>query len=127
MNSKQGARYIKRRMGNDLKNQILLRDGIITEESVAAQRKPSVLACPRCNLVNASENKYCSSCSYPLTPSAFDEIKEAENRNIQTLQQKYEQDMKGMREQMNQIISMIQQNPILAHVKPETLIKKRLD
>jgi hypothetical protein len=30
MNSKQGARYIKKRMGNDLKNQILLRDGIVT-------------------------------------------------------------------------------------------------
>jgi hypothetical protein len=40
-------------MGNDLKNQILLRDGIITEESVAMQRTPSVLPCPRCNLVNA--------------------------------------------------------------------------
>ena len=127
MNSKQGARYIKRRMGNDLKNQILLRDGIITEESVTAQRKPSVLTCPRCNLVNASENKYCSSCSYPLTPSAFEEIKEAENMKIQTLQQKYEQDMNSVREQMNQIMLMIQQNPMLAQIKPEALIKKRVD
>jgi integrase/recombinase XerD len=127
MNSKQGARYIKRRMGNDLKNQILLRDGIITEESVTTQRKPSVLACPRCNLVNALENKYCSSCSYPLTPSAFEEIKEAENMKIQTLQQKYEQDMKGMREQMNQIMLMIEQNPMLVQVKPEALIKKEMD
>ncbi|MFL6423782.1 MAG: hypothetical protein ACJ71R_09340 [Nitrososphaeraceae archaeon] len=127
MNSKQGARYIKTRMGNDLKNQILLRDGIITEESVAAQRKPSVLSCPRCNLVNASENKYCSSCSYPLTPSAFEEIKEVENMKIQTLEQKYEQDMNAMREEMNQkftqIISVIQQNPMLAQIKPEMLCK----
>jgi integrase/recombinase XerD len=53
MNSKHGVRYIKTRMGNDLKNQILLRDGIITEESVTAQRKPSILNCPRCNLANA--------------------------------------------------------------------------
>jgi predicted amidophosphoribosyltransferase len=124
MNSKQGARYIKTRMSNDLKNQILLRDGITTEESVTAQRKPSVLACPRCKLVNSSENKYCSSCSYPLVPSAFEEIKEAENKNIQTLQQKYEQEMKAMREQMNHILSLIQQNPVLANVKPEILIKK---
>jgi integrase/recombinase XerD len=127
MNSKQGARYIKRRMGNDLKNQILSRDGIITEESVTAQRKPSVLACPRCNLVNASENKYCSSCSYPLTPSAFEEIKEAENMKIQTLQQKHEQDISAMREQMNHIMSMIQQNPMLARVKPEALLHKRTE
>src|SRR5919204_5154827 len=85
------------------------------------QRKPSVLACPRCNLVNASENKYCSSCSYPLIPSAFEEIKEAENMKIQTLQQKYEQEMKDMHEQMNQILSLIQQNPMLAQVKPEVI------
>jgi hypothetical protein len=45
MNSKQGSRYIKRRMGNDLKNQILVHDGIITEESAVAERKPSVLSC----------------------------------------------------------------------------------
>ena len=31
MNSKQGARYIKRRMGNDLKQKILVQNGIITE------------------------------------------------------------------------------------------------
>src|SRR5215212_4263542 len=35
MNSHQGARYIKKRMGNDLKNQILVHNGIITEEAVA--------------------------------------------------------------------------------------------
>jgi integrase/recombinase XerD len=35
------------------------------------QRKPSVLTCPRCSLVNAIDNKYCSKCSYPLVPSAF--------------------------------------------------------
>jgi len=76
MNSKQGSRYIKRRMGDDLKNQILARNGIISEESVAAQRKPSVLTCARCSLVNAVDNKFCSKCSYPLTPQAYEEIKE---------------------------------------------------
>jgi integrase/recombinase XerD len=55
MNSKQGSRHIKRRMGNDLKKQILIHNGIISEDEV--QRKPSVLACPRCNPVNAIDNK----------------------------------------------------------------------
>jgi integrase/recombinase XerD len=100
MNSKQGSRYIKRRMGNDLKNQILVHNGIITEEAAVMQRKPSVLTCPRCSLVNAIENKYCSKCSYPLVPSAFDEIKEAENIKINSIQEKYEKDMKAMREEM---------------------------
>ncbi|MGC1928086.1 MAG: hypothetical protein WA667_03875 [Candidatus Nitrosopolaris sp.] len=45
-----------------------------------------------------------------------------------SLQQKYEQDMKAVREEMNQqfgqIMSMIQQNPKLAHIKPGMLTKK---
>jgi hypothetical protein len=40
------------------------------------------------------------------------------------MQQKYEQDMNAMREQMNQIMSMIQQNPMLAQVKPNVLLKQ---
>jgi integrase len=44
----------------------------------------------------------------------------------QVMQQKYEQDINSVREQMNQIMLMIQQNPTLAQVKPESLIKKRL-
>ena len=73
MNSKQGSRYIKRRMGNDSKLKILEYNGVISPEE--SKRKPSILNCPRRNLVNAMENKYCSKCSYPLVPSAFEEIK----------------------------------------------------
>ena len=58
MNSKQGSRYIKRRMGVDLKEQILVHNGIILEEEI--KKKPSVLTCARCNLTNVIENKYCS-------------------------------------------------------------------
>jgi integrase/recombinase XerD len=38
MNSKQSARYIKRRMGNDLKQKILVQNGIISEQQI--ERKP---------------------------------------------------------------------------------------
>ena len=98
MNSKQSVRYIKRRMGNDLKQKILVQNGLISEQEI--EKKPSILNCPRCSLVNAIENKYCSKCSYPLVPSAFDEINEAENKKIQQIQDKYEQDMKKMPEVM---------------------------
>jgi hypothetical protein len=126
MNSKQGARYIKRRMGNDLKRQILIHNGILAGEEI--QKKSSVSICPRCSLVNAIDNKYCSKCSYPLVPSAFEEIKVAEAMKIQSLQEKYEQDMKAIREEMNQqfakIMLMVQQNPQLAYIKPEALNEK---
>jgi hypothetical protein len=111
-------------MGNDLKQKILVQNGIIAEQQI--ERKPSILNCPRCSLVNAIDSKFCSKCSYTLVPSAFDEIKESENRKIQTLQEKYQQDIRAMREEMNQqfsqIMSMIQQNPKLVHIKPEVLI-----
>jgi integrase/recombinase XerD len=113
-------------MGNDLKQKILVQNGIISEHQI--ERKPSILNCSRCSLVNAIENKYCSKCSYPLVPSAFDEIKDAENKKIQQIQDKYEQDMQKMREEMHQnfsqIISLINQNPQLANIKPEVLSKK---
>ena len=100
MNSKQATRYSKRRMGNDLKQKILVYIGIISDGEM--QIKPSVLTCPRCDLVNAIENKYCSKCSYRLVPSAFDEIKEEEDRKIQAIEQKHIQDMIAIREEMRE-------------------------
>jgi hypothetical protein len=89
MNSRQGSRYIKTRMGNELKNKILEYNGIISED--IQKKKPSVLNCPRCDLVNILENKYCSKCSYPLKPEAFDELKEEENRRVKELEIKYKE------------------------------------
>jgi hypothetical protein len=89
MNSKQGSRYIKRRMGNELKNKILEYNGIITEE--IQKKKPIQSICPRCDLSNVLENKYCSKCSYPLKPEAFDEIKEEENKKIIELETRYKE------------------------------------
>src|SRR5215203_1282681 len=125
MNSKQGTRYIKTRLGNELKEKILEYNGIIDANNV--KKKLHVLNCPRCELVNAIENKYCSKCSYPLKPEAYDEIKGMEEKRIKTLEQKYENDMKSFREDMNKQLSemmlMIQQNPKLSYVKPEILEK----
>ena len=125
MNSKQSTRYIKSRMGNELKEKILQYNGIISENET--KKKSSVIDCPRCDLVNAVENKYCSKCSYPLKPEAYDEIKNLEEKRIEIMQQKYENDMKTLREDMNNQLSkmmlMIQQNPKLSYVKPEILEK----
>ena len=46
-----------------------------------------VLSYPRCNLVNAIENKYCSKCSYPLVPSAYDQLKQSEERRIKNMEE----------------------------------------
>ena len=80
MNSKQGFRYIKNRMGDELKNKILEQNGIILDTEL--KPKLTFAICPRCELVNQIENKYCSKCSYPLTPQAFEEIKNEEDAKL---------------------------------------------
>jgi hypothetical protein len=63
---------------------------ILPDES---NRKASIINCPRCYLVNVMENKYCSTCSYPLVPSAFEEIKMMEEIQINELKSKYDSDI----------------------------------
>lgn len=105
MNSKQGTRYIKRRMGNDLKQKILEYNGIVPP--LYLEKKPSILNCARCNLINAIDSKYCLKCSYPLVPSAFEEIKEAEIVKINQMEEKYEKEMKEMREHIEKRLHQI--------------------
>ena len=88
MNSKQGSRYIKRRMGPELKGQILSRNGIISENEF--KQKPSMLLCSRCDFVNAAENNYCSKCSYPLRQHVYEEIKNNEEKRLQTLEKQFQ-------------------------------------
>ena len=43
--------------------------------------------CPRCELINALENIYCYKCSYPLVPSAYDEIKQSEEKRLKKMEE----------------------------------------
>jgi ribosomal protein L37E len=107
MNSKQPSRYIKARMGNDLKQKILVQNGIITE--VDAKPMPTVADCARCRTINPLENKYCSSCGYPLSVAAYEELKAAETEKIAELKtqiDKMKQDhseMLGIKAQMDEM------------------------
>jgi integrase/recombinase XerD len=128
MNSRQGSRYIKNRMGNELKTKILVQNGIISEKDI--QKQPLILVCGRCQITNALENRYCSKCSYPLKPEAYDDIKVKEEIRIKEIEEKHSKEIQTIREEMytqfNQIISIIQQNPVLAQVKPEALTNKKI-
>ncbi|HET7643408.1 MAG TPA: hypothetical protein VFK40_07855, partial [Nitrososphaeraceae archaeon] len=126
MNSRQGTRYIKTRLGNELKEKILQYNGITSDKE---DKKISfILNCPKCELVNAIENKYCSKCSYPLTPQAFDEIKLDEDKRFNALKEVHNKEIISLRADMEEkfthIISLIQQIPNLKYIKPEVLFKK---
>jgi ribosomal protein L37E len=108
MNSKQPSRYIKARMGNDLKQKILVQNGILTEADVP-KPTPTVSGCARCRLVNTIENKYCSSCGYPLSVGAYEELKAAENEEmnkvkllLQELESEHSQQIANLNAQLNE-------------------------
>ena len=95
---KAGSRYIKTRMGNELKIKILEHNGIIYDDM--QKQKSCIINCPRCDLTNALDNKYCSKCSYPLTPEAFDLLKQNEEQRFIDLKNKLIQDLENKIQQI---------------------------
>jgi integrase/recombinase XerD len=105
MNSRQGSRYIKNRMGYELRNKILEQNGIIIDADM--KPKPTIMSCPRFELVNQIENKYCSKCSYPLTPQAFEEIKNEEDAKFRALEEKQGKEIADMQYKLKKIMENV--------------------
>lgn len=108
-----------------LQHTISQREGIDLDDGII-KPKPVVISYHRCDIVNPRENIFCSKCTYPLAPQAYDILKENERTEIEHMKQKHELELKAGREEMNSKInwlaSLIQQNPKLAHVKPDALL-----
>ncbi len=111
INSKQGSRYIKKRMGNELKNKILEYNGIITKDM--EKKKTNIQNCPRCDLVNAVENKYCSKCSYPLTPEAYDQIKQDEEKRFIEMEKKYNNKIENIENTLKNLVLKVDMQKLI--------------
>jgi integrase/recombinase XerD len=118
--------------GNESTESILEAYGILPKGQQLDQLKPK--PCPQCNELNKPDGKFCVKCRMVLTYDAYSdtiEEKQQKDSEVKELKQKYEQDMKTVREEMNQqftqIMSMIRQNPQLACIKPEVLSRKTLE
>jgi len=104
MNSRQGNRYIKNRMGNELKNKILEHSGISIEP--LKKQKSAVFDCPKCEYVNPIENKFCDRCSYPSV-EGFEQIKLDEENRIKKLEEKYTQKISNIENTLEKLLFMI--------------------
>jgi integrase/recombinase XerD len=118
--------------GNESNESLLEAYGIIPKDHKIDQLRPK--QCPNCSESNKPGSKFCSKCRMVLTYDAYSETLEKQQEKeseVQNLKGKYEQDMKAMSEEMNQkfsqIMSMIQQNPKLAQVKPAVLVEKTIE
>ena len=108
--------------GTESSRSLLEARGIITVDSKQVNILKSK-KCPHCNEPNKSESRFCVKCPMVLTYDAYNETIEKEKQRESEVQNLRE-DMKSMRDQMNQIMIMVQQNPRLANIKPEVLIAK---
>ena len=112
--------------GNESCESLLEAYGIVSKNNGSADTILSPKICPNCNEGNTLDTKWCNKCRMVLTYDAYNKTLEKQfekESQVQMLRQKYEQDMKTMRDEMNnqfsKIMSMIQQNPKLTHVKSE--------
>jgi hypothetical protein len=90
--------------GNESSDILLEAYGIVTkDQQLADALKPK--QCPNCNEPNKPDSRFCAKCRMVLTYDAYNETlqnqKEKESE-VQVLKEKHEQDMKTMREEMEQ-------------------------
>lgn len=87
--------------GNESSEGILEAYGIIPKDKQRSDAlKPK--QCPNCNEPNKPDSRFCAKCRMVLTYDAYNETLERQQEKeseIQKLQEKYEQDMKSMREE----------------------------
>ena len=119
MSSKMPQVYIHY-FGNESSKSLLEAKGLIRIEDL--EKKSDILKprqCPNCNEPNKHDSKFCIKCMMVLTYDSYNELRDEDKQKIDKL----ETDMKSVKEGMNKIFLLIQQNPSLVNVKPEVLEK----
>ena len=101
------------------------------EQMKTTEYKLKSVKCKRCSEMISPTMNFCSKCALPVDlKNEYTREIELENENS-LLREQLDQGMKDMREEMNQqfnrIMSLIRQNPQLAHIKLEALSRKKID
>jgi integrase/recombinase XerD len=110
--SEMPKRYIHK-FGNEACESILAARGILSKDQQVSNLLQSK-QCPNCSEPNKPDSKFCAKCRMVLTYDAYSETLDKQHEKeseVQVLRQKYERDMKSMRQEMEnrfqQILSKI--------------------
>ena len=125
-NSNMAQRYLHY-FGNESSQNLLEAYGIVTNDNVPINTlNPKI--CVNCNESNTQDANFCSKCKMIMSLEGYQEALDSQRQKedeMQEMKDKYEHDIKAIREEMNQQFSkmmlMMQQNPQLAYIKPEAL------
>jgi integrase len=105
--------------GNESSESLLEAYGIVTRD----HNQSSVLKykqCPNCSEPNKSDSRFCAKCRMVLTYDAYNETLENQKEKeseVQRLQEKYQQEMKAMREEMENKFQQILAKIDVANLK----------
>jgi hypothetical protein len=121
MSSKMPQVYLHY-FGNESSKSLLEEKGIINKKDMEKQNILKSKLCPSCQEPNKSDSKFCMnpSCKMVLSYDSYHEIRSEDKSKIEKL----ENDMESLKEGMNKIMILIQQNPIMSYFKPEVLANK---
>lgn len=104
-------------LSGESNNAILEKYGIITKETREKENILKAKECPNCQEKNKHESKFCIKCKMVLSYDFYNESRHEDANKIKKL----ENDMESIKEGMNKMLMLIQQNPLFAHIKPEVL------
>jgi integrase/recombinase XerD len=118
MNSHMAQKYIHY-FGNESSESLLEAYGIVSKDSIPIDRlNPKI--CPNCNEGNTQDAKFCSKCKMIMSFEGYQEALESQKEKeleVKRLHEKYEQDMKSVREEMEnkfqQILTRIDTGKLL--------------
>ncbi len=105
-------------LGKASSKQLLQSFGIIEKEDTEVKEK-KIIICPNCSEPNnkLETTKFCFKCKMILSFTSYERVTNEDTQKIDRL----ERDMLSLKEGMNKMFLIIQQNPTLAYIKPEVL------
>jgi hypothetical protein len=108
-------------LGGASSKQLLQSFGIIEKEDKCVKEN-RIINCPNCNEPNnrLESNKFCFKCKMVISITGYEQIRSEDKQKIKNL----ETDVESLKEGINKIFLLIQQNPRLVQVKPEILSNK---
>ena len=106
-NSNMSQKYIHY-FGNESSESLLEAYGIVTKDKIPIDTlNPKI--CPNCNEGNTQDSKFCSRCKMIMSFEGYQEALESQKEKeseVQRLQEKYEQEMKVMRKELEPLLEL---------------------
>jgi integrase len=115
MSSKMPQIYIH--LNGESNKALLRRKGILVNNKEDQYNQIKSITCPNCFELNKIDNRFCMQCKMVLSYDSYNEAKNEDKQEITNLRN----EMQDLRSEFKKLIKMIQQNPLLANVKPEVL------